>query len=137
MPVPFANITSDQMYTTQKEILYPINVGRNIAREAAMTHFVLACDIELYPSDGLATQFLEMIARNDGPLQSSARKVFPLPPFEVEATSKVPHGKTELQAMLKAGTAIPFHVTVCAVCHKIPDLKKWIATTNETESNVK
>lgn len=46
-----------------------MNVGRNIARDAAMTHFLLASDIELYPNPGLVRKFLEMIARNDAPLQ--------------------------------------------------------------------
>lgn len=43
--------------------MYPVNVGRNIARDAAMTHFILASDIELYPNPGLVRKFLEMIAR--------------------------------------------------------------------------
>lgn len=42
-------------------LLYPVNVGRNIARDAATTHFVLASDIELYPSLGLVNSFFEMI----------------------------------------------------------------------------
>lgn len=35
-----------------------MNVGRNIARDAAMTHFILASDIELYPNPGLVKRFL-------------------------------------------------------------------------------
>lgn len=35
-----------------------------------MTHFVLASDIELYPTPDLIRTFLEMIARNEGPLLS-------------------------------------------------------------------
>lgn len=44
-----------------KSLQYPVNVGRNIARDAATTHFVLASDIELYPSLGLANGFFKMI----------------------------------------------------------------------------
>lgn len=62
---PFANVTSSQLYKTQKKLLYPVNVGRNVARDAAMTHFILASDIELYPNPGLVRKFLEMVARND------------------------------------------------------------------------
>jgi beta-1,4-glucuronyltransferase 1 len=58
-------MTSSQLYKTQKKLLYPVNVGRNVARDAAMTHFILASDIELYPNPGLVRKFLEMIARND------------------------------------------------------------------------
>lgn len=66
---PFFNVSASQLYKTQKKLLYPVNVGRNIARDAAMTHFILASDIELYPNPGLVHKFLEMIARNDPPLQ--------------------------------------------------------------------
>jgi beta-1,4-glucuronyltransferase 1 len=45
-----------------------------VARDAAMTHFILASDIELYPNPGLVQKFLEMIARNDVPLQRSNPK---------------------------------------------------------------
>lgn len=69
IPPPFSNITAGQLYKTQKKLLYPVNVGRNVARDAAMTNFILASDIELYPNPGLARKFLEMTARNDLPLQ--------------------------------------------------------------------
>lgn len=66
---PFFNSSSTILYKTQKKLLYPVNVGRNIARDASMTHFILASDIELYPNPGLVRKFLEMIARNDAPLR--------------------------------------------------------------------
>lgn len=66
---PFFNLSSTVLYKSQKKLLYPVNVGRNIARDAAMTHFILASDIELYPNPGLVRKFLEMIARNDEPLR--------------------------------------------------------------------
>jgi hypothetical protein len=62
-------VSSSQLYKAQKKLLYPVNVGRNIARDAALTHFILASDIELYPNPGLVHKFLEMIARNEGPLK--------------------------------------------------------------------
>lgn len=54
----------NQTFKAMNKLLYPINVGRNLAREAALTHFVLPSDIELYPSPGLVSGFLEMIRRN-------------------------------------------------------------------------
>lgn len=66
---PFFNASSAQLYKTQKKLLYPVNVGRNIARDAALTHFMLASDIELYTNPGFVRKFLEMIARNEAPLQ--------------------------------------------------------------------
>lgn len=72
LPAPYVNVSIGHLYKAQKKLLYPINVGRNIARDAATTHFVLASDIELYPSPGLVKKFLEMIARNEAYLQRKA-----------------------------------------------------------------
>jgi hypothetical protein len=44
---------------------YPVNVGRNIAREAANSYFIFPSDIELYPNPGLIPDFLDMIRRNE------------------------------------------------------------------------
>ncbi|XP_031617236.1 beta-1,4-glucuronyltransferase 1 [Contarinia nasturtii] len=129
---PYANVSSSQLYKTQKKLLYPVNVGRNIARDAAMTHFILASDIELYPNPGLAKKFLEMVARNDAPLQRKNPRVFPLSLFEVDSASQVPRDKTELQELLKSGKAIPFHKRVCSSCHGVPKSKEWMAA-NETD----
>lgn len=63
---PYVNVTNEQMYKTQKNLLYPVNVGRNIARETAQTHYILPSDIELYPSGNVITQFLSMISENKG-----------------------------------------------------------------------
>ncbi|KAI4459830.1 hypothetical protein MML48_6g00018602 [Holotrichia oblita] len=128
---PYFNISVDQMYKTQKRLLYPVNVGRNVARESVQTHFVLASDIELYPSSNIIPQFLKMIARNEGPLLSPKPKVFPLHLFEVSADQHVPETKTLLKEMLRNGTAIPFHKKVCPGCHNVPKSKEWVST-NET-----
>lgn len=127
----YAN-NSAVLYKTQKKLLYPVNVGRNIARDAAMTHFILASDIELYPTPNLPKKFLEMIARNDAPLQRKNPRVFPLSLFEVDSALQVPRDKTELQELLKAGKAIPFHKRVCSSCHGVPKSKEWMAA-NETD----
>lgn len=120
------------MYKSQKKLLYPVNVGRNIARETAQTHFILPSDVELYPSPNLITKFLEMIAENRGPLLRSNPRVFPLHLFEVGATQAVPETKTHLKEMLTNGTAFPFHKKLCPGCHNVPKSKEW-QTANETE----
>ena len=135
LPPPYHNITSGQLYKTQKKLLYPVNVGRNIARDAAMTHFLLASDIELYPNPGLVHKFLEMIAKNDLPLQNKNPRVYPLSIFEVDSASVVPKDKSELQELLRSGKAIPFHKRVCSSCHGVPKSKEWMAA-NETEGNI-
>lgn len=72
---PYLNVSSENMYKAQKKLLYPVNVGRNVAREAAQTHYILPSDIELYPSPNIIQKFLEMIADNTGPLLSKKPKV--------------------------------------------------------------
>lgn len=129
---PYFNVTNDQMYKVQKKLLYPVNVGRNVAREAAQTHFILASDIELYPSANIILQFLEMISLNEGPLQRKNPKVFPLHLFEVNANQQVPDNKTMLKAMISNGTALQFHKKLCPVCHSVPKTKEWMAA-NETK----
>ena len=92
-PPPWVNSTS---YKAQKKLLYPVNVGRNVARESALTYYVLASDIELYPSPGVIPDFLEMVRRQDPPLRHNKPKVFPLSIFELEANMSLPADKTEL-----------------------------------------
>lgn len=123
---PFANVSSDQLYRKQMELEYPINVGRNIAKEAALTHYVLSSDIELYPSPGLVNGFLLMLAANMHLLNATKPLVFPLNIFEVSANSTVPTTKSELKYKLKTGQAIPFHRDVAPQFNIGPNLKKWI-----------
>ncbi|XP_014251105.1 beta-1,4-glucuronyltransferase 1 [Cimex lectularius] len=113
-------------YKAEKKLTYPINVGRNIAREMATTHYILASDIELYPSPGVIPDFLDMVKRHDPPLKHKKPKVFPLSIFELEANMSLPSDKTELVAMLKNGTAIPFHKRLCPGCHNVPHTKEWL-----------
>uniref|UniRef100_V5GVL7 N-acetyllactosaminide beta-1,3-N-acetylglucosaminyltransferase n=1 Tax=Anoplophora glabripennis TaxID=217634 RepID=V5GVL7_ANOGL len=122
---PFLNVTSDNMYKSQKKLLYPVNVGRNVARETAQTHYILPSDIELYPSPNIIEKFLAMIAENKGPLLSKNPKVFPLHIFEVSANQPVPENKTMLKEMLVNGTALPFHKKLCPGCHSVPKAKEW------------
>lgn len=85
------------MYKSERKLLYPVNVGRNIAREAAATYYVLASDIELYPSPGLPMQFLEMIRRrNQSYFYRPNPKVYVLSIFEVDEKYKPPENKTRL-----------------------------------------
>ncbi|KAK0167543.1 hypothetical protein PV327_004928 [Microctonus hyperodae] len=136
LSAPWAN-NHTKMYKTEKKLVYPVNVGRNIARESAATYYVLASDIELYPNPNLPSKFLEMIRRNNQPeLNKPNPKVFVLPIFEVEKNCQPPENKTSLIQMLKAGTAIPFHKKLCSVCHNIPKGKEWQQTSETNELHV-
>lgn len=95
-PPPWVTVQANTIYKAQKKLLYPVNVGRNIARESAVTHYILPSDIELYPSPGVIPDFLEMIRRQDAPLQHKHPKVFPLSIFELESNMSLPANKSDL-----------------------------------------
>lgn len=95
-PAPWVNVSVNSLYRSHKKLLYPVNVGRNVARDAAQTHYLLASDIELYPSPGIINAFLEMVLRQDAPLRHSKPKVFPLSLFEVESYVSPPNTKLGL-----------------------------------------
>lgn len=87
---PYEGVNSSTTYKRKNDLLYPVNVARNIARDAALTHFILPSDIELYPSPYLVPKFLNMIARNQKPLNTSTKpRVFPITIFEVDAKVQV------------------------------------------------
>lgn len=132
LSAPYLSSPNEQrMYRKQKNLLYPVNVGRNIARETAQTHYIFPSDIELYPSPRLAELFLEMIASQETALRRPNPKVFPVPLFEVVAGQRVPENKTQLLEMLRNGTAFPFHKKLCPGCHNVPKSKEW-QLANET-----
>uniref|UniRef100_A0A336MES0 CSON000499 protein n=1 Tax=Culicoides sonorensis TaxID=179676 RepID=A0A336MES0_CULSO len=122
---PFLNSSHATMYKKTQNLTYPVNVGRNIAREAAVTHFVLPSDIELYPNPGLTIQFLKMIS-HFSPKFFEAKQVFVLPIFEVQSSVSPPTTKFHLQKMLQSKLAIPFHFKICSTCHSVPGQKEWI-----------
>lgn len=111
-------------YRSSSDRFFYINLARNIARDGATTHFILASDIELYPSYNLIPQFLRMIAKSGG-VSLNKRTVYVLPPFEVTAESKPPKTKDELQALLHDKLAVRFHQGMCDKCHRIPDPEIW------------
>lgn len=84
---------------------YPINVARNVARTSANTARVLVSDIELLPSERLASGFLSMVHGRPPKLGV----VFVLPVFEIDANEQPPSTKRELLSAAKAGLAVYFH----------------------------
>lgn len=107
---------------------YPVNVARNIARTVAPTWYVLPSDVELYPSEGLAQQFLNMISRMAEGLEVRAASVWPrvyvVPVFEV--ASIVPASKEELLQQYHRHDAVYFHRHVCAHCQRFPAIAEWV-----------
>lgn len=123
----------------EKNLTYPINVGRNIARDAALTHYVFVSDIELYPSPDVPKKFLEMIAEYPSTLRTinpSGLVVFPLSIFEIDARYEVPWNKTDLIELIRKKIVIRFHKNICSKCHRIPKAIEWEATEEADELNV-
>ncbi|KAL7642901.1 UNVERIFIED_CONTAM: hypothetical protein RMT77_006190 [Armadillidium vulgare] len=115
---------SKTSYRKTNSLLYPVNVGRNIARMNAATYFVFASDIELYPSINVIPEFLKMIEKSDY-TDSLNKRVFVLPIFEVKKDQKVPKKKNELLSMLRKKDAIWFHAKRCKACHLPPGSEEW------------
>lgn len=137
-------------YQEMRNLTYPVNVARNIARISAQTRYVLPSDIELYPSTGIPSRFLRMIHNStaNGNLltatnktnstnnpSNSSRSVFVLPIFEVDSALTAPENKSSLVALLKEDKVVPFHKFVCAECHRVPKQTEWVQQVpTDTES---
>ena len=106
----------------QRGMPYPINVARNVARMQANTTRVLVTDIELLPSNKLASSFMEM-ARGKPP---KAGVVFVVPVFEIKSNQRPPSTKRELLLATKAGVAVYFHRFLCSHCQRFPGLTRWM-----------
>lgn len=124
-PSPYLNVNATNMYKTKNNFTYPVNLARNIARIPVETHYILAADIELYPSIGIINKFLTMIVESTDKRLEKKNIVFSLIPFEVEQNQTLPNTKTEVLSMLKTEMAVPFHKHVCKSCHYVPRGFKW------------
>lgn len=123
---PYLKVRPEETFRAKNNLFYYINVGRNIARELATTHFVLSSDIELYPNMGVPQDFLRMYAQLNHTNEQREREVFALPVFEVNSNARMtPTNKTELVDMLKNKTAAVFHESFCRNCHRIPMFEEW------------
>ncbi|XP_074110640.1 beta-1,4-glucuronyltransferase 1 [Cotesia typhae] len=105
-----------------KGLTYPINVARNVAKTLAMTTRVLVADIELLPSDKLASGFFKMI--NGQPPHKGL--AFVVPVFEIEETQQPPKNKRELMAAINKDLAVYFHKYMCIHCQRFPGITKWM-----------
>lgn len=118
------NVFRDKFRRAEHDLFYPINVGRNVAREAANTHFVMVTDIELIPSANLARSFLEMMQffRGIDPIT----QVYVVPTFEVDVGYDLPLTKKNLLNLVDLGVAVYFHKFVCPHCQKFPGIDSWL-----------
>ncbi|XP_076311898.1 beta-1,4-glucuronyltransferase 1-like [Tachypleus tridentatus] len=105
-------------------LTYPINIARNVARQNSATYFIMASDIELYPSLNIVSRFLNMIAKMGKDAYN--KKVYVLPIFEVSKSVKSPTTKTELLNLIKQKKAVFFHKFICDICQHFPGRDQWL-----------
>ncbi|XP_072945624.1 beta-1,4-glucuronyltransferase 1-like isoform X2 [Epargyreus clarus] len=118
-------------FRREKNMIYPINVGRNVARNASRTNYFIVSDIEMVPSDGLAPKFLTMVRKLMGNKKRDegcifAKTVFVVPLFEVERGEEIPRDKDTLVRMVATNRAMYFHQRVCSHCQRFPGLQTWL-----------
>lgn len=105
-----------------KGLIYPINVARNVARNFATTTRVLVSDIELLPSEKLASSFITMLHGR----QPRLGLIFVVPVFEIKENQQTPKNKCELITAIKNGQAVYFHKYVCIHCQRFPGITRWL-----------
>ncbi|CAL1280701.1 unnamed protein product [Larinioides sclopetarius] len=127
-------IPSAKSRTTKRrfEGPYPINIGRNIARNNTFTPYVFSIDIELYPSLGVLAKFERMMHLSTPP--NDHPQVWVLPVFEVRSKYRAPVTKFHLKTMFGLKQAISFHKFRCNECHKIPNLTQWMDQDSQLKS---
>ncbi|XP_075149563.1 beta-1,4-glucuronyltransferase 1-like [Haematobia irritans] len=132
MFAPYEDIKRARFYRYQRNLTLPINVGRNVARSSVNTHFILATDIELYPSLKLIPQFLQMISDDEDNfiVESNRRRVFALPVFDLDRNALIPDNKEELMRLYDMKLAMPMHANSCSYCSLIPHQERWLALNN-------
>ncbi|KAK6619735.1 hypothetical protein RUM43_012495 [Polyplax serrata] len=121
-------------YRKRNNLVYPINVARNVARYGARSKFLLVSDIELFPSDNLVEEFLKMIQRLKEKNKSlgdhyftKKKHVFVLPVFEVaENEPDVPRTKAQLLDLYEKERAVYFHRYICIHCQRFPGIQRWL-----------
>lgn len=77
-----------------------------MARLSSPTQFLIASDIELYPSINIVSMFLDLLKRERHglvPYINSTHHVYVIPIFEVKAGLSPPETKLELKKMVKKG----------------------------------
>lgn len=92
------DMSNTKTYRSRNGLIYPVNVARNVARNASGTQYILVSDVEMIPSEGLATRFTLMVkSQKKHNYYGSTPKwklAFVIPVFEVEAGEEVPRNKS-------------------------------------------
>lgn len=101
---------------------YPNNLLRNIARAGiGSTTFVLVVDIDMVPSEGLRSKFLDLVAQG-----VDTHTVFVVPAFEIRHTRRLPGTKEELLRLYQVGEVRAFYEELCPRCQAPTNYSLWL-----------
>ncbi|KAB7496779.1 Beta-1,4-glucuronyltransferase 1 [Armadillidium nasatum] len=117
------------------EFLYPVNVARNVAKSNSATYFYFTSDIELYPSLNIIPEFLKLMQRPDFS-NTSRRRVYVLPVFEMKSNLVIPNTKKELLSLINEENAFLFHLNICRRCQEVPNYESYIMCLMDYEYHV-
>ncbi|XP_078062296.1 beta-1,4-glucuronyltransferase 1 [Mustelus asterias] len=111
---------------------YPNNLLRNAARQSLPSRYVLLIDMDMLPSGGLHSLFLEFLRAGGagpsrGPRAAAAdRTLFVLPALEIRHSRRVPWDKAELQRLYQVAEVRPFYAELCPRCQAPTNYSRWI-----------
>lgn len=106
--------------------IYRHSVGSNIAKEGALTHYVLSSDIEMLPSFNIHTAFMEMIALS-GSIAHPEGTVYLLPVFQmINGAAEAPLRKSQVLEMLDKRQLSEWNEELCRDCHRVLNVEEWM-----------
>ncbi|MBN3286378.1 B4GA1 glucuronyltransferase, partial [Polyodon spathula] len=111
-----------QNYAMGRNVSYPNNLLRNVARAGIDAAYTLVIDIDMMPSQNLHDDFLNFLKRRD----PRPDEVFVVPAFEIRHTRKIPATKTELLQLYQVGEVRPFYEELCHKCQAPSNYSSWV-----------
>lgn len=129
-------LVEKRTFRKSRDILYPANTARNIARSAAKTKFVLNSDIEFVPSPNLAQNFVHFSKRIGKKQNSDGNRkkiVYVVPAFEKEEGIRLPLNKAKLVDLYRQEKVALYHKYICNDCQTFPRFQDWIKTVRNND----
>ncbi|KAB5579100.1 hypothetical protein PHYPO_G00190860 [Pangasianodon hypophthalmus] len=109
-------------YAMGRNVSYPNNLLRNVARTGTDAAYILVLDIDMVPSADLHHQFVMMLMKRE----PAPDEVLVLPAFEIRHTRKMPATKSELAQLYLVGEVRPFYEELCPRCQAPTNYSRWI-----------
>ena len=128
-------------YKLINAIEYPHNLMRNVARQGALTEFVLSIDLGILPSANIRRNFVKFAAKNglfssnqtatSNVLQKAKKSVYVLPIYELRSDVEPFKDKASLMTAVENKNARALMQETCWFCQKPTDYGKVRKTALE------